>query len=652
MEKITFRMEIGPGVLHIPIYPCSWFVVPIMMGTIWLAMYFQSPSCHLESSFTPSRSLAKWYVDGQDYMSAVADAIQTASSEIFITDWQMNPHIYMKRPGKGVRTAGEWRLDTMLLRKADQGVKIYILLYEEFLVRYLPLVPNDWLKRFLESQVLDNGNRYVPEFIDHENISILFHPRPNLLKLWANHEKSVVVDRSIAFIGGIDLAFGRWDTHSHELTDDYPCVGENKNCSFDHNHARCCRWPGKDYGNTFTGGPRTNFSKPMDDYVNRRNVSRLPWHDVGCSFTGQPAQDVSNYFIKRYNNHCQSCPKITSDREYSVIPNYSGHDVRIQVLLSAGWWTECEASIHYTYLEAIKNSKHFIYIESQFFIEVENKIMSALVDRIIRAYENDEDFHVVLILPLKPEFAEDWFAKGVNIQKILFDLISKTIKTGKHSLHNRLETANISTDQYFSVYGLRTHDTLNNKLITEIIYVHSKIMIVDDQVAIIGSANVNDRSMDGSRDSELAVIIEDLKMIDGWMNSQTFQVGSFSHSLRCHLMREHLGLLGNENNTISVEDPIDSTTLNQIKEIAKKNTDIYEQVFGPLIPSDNITSLKLPQYSRPSLLLEEARKNLHELNGRLLNYSLLFLKDYFSWWCYLPLGCFVCVFVAVTRLLY
>ena len=40
---------------------------------------------------------------------------------------------------------------------------------------------------------------------------------------------------------------------------------------------------------------------------------------------------------------------------------------------------------------------------------------------------------------------------------------------------------------------------------TEIIYVHSKIMIVDDNITIIGSANINDRSMLGARDSEIAV---------------------------------------------------------------------------------------------------------------------------------------------------
>lgn len=37
------------------------------------------------------------------------------------------------------------------------------------------------------------------------------------------------------------------------------------------------------------------------------------------------------------------------------------------------------------------------------------------------------------------------------------------------------------------------------------IYVHSKGMIVDDEYVILGSANINQRSMEGTRDSEIAM---------------------------------------------------------------------------------------------------------------------------------------------------
>lgn len=40
-----------------------------------------------------------------------------------------------------------------------------------------------------------------------------------------------------------------------------------------------------------------------------------------------------------------------------------------------------------------------------------------------------------------------------------------------------------------------------------------QLMIVDDRVVVCGSANINDRSMMGSRDSEIAVVVEDQNMV-------------------------------------------------------------------------------------------------------------------------------------------
>ena len=54
---------------------------------------------------------------------------------------------------------------------------------------------------------------------------------------------------------------------------------------------------------------------------------------------------------------------------------------------------------------------------------------------------------------------------------------------------------------YLGIHCLRTHGVIKGIPVTEIVYVHSKIMLVDDEIAIIGSANINDRSMLGTRDS-------------------------------------------------------------------------------------------------------------------------------------------------------
>lgn len=59
------------------------------------------------------------------------------------------------------------------------------------------------------------------QLMKHPNIKVLRHP--DAVKggtiLWSHHEKTVVVDQSIAFVGGIDLCYGRWDTRDHRLTD-------------------------------------------------------------------------------------------------------------------------------------------------------------------------------------------------------------------------------------------------------------------------------------------------------------------------------------------------------------------------------------------------------------------------------------------------
>ncbi|VDO11174.1 unnamed protein product [Rodentolepis nana] len=97
-------------------------------------------------------------------MDAVANGIERAQNEIFITDWWLSPEVFLKRPNGGDR----WRLDYMLKRKA------------------------------------------VIRHPDHLRDFVL---------LWSHHEKMVIIDQSIAYVGGIDLCFGRWDRQDHPLID-------------------------------------------------------------------------------------------------------------------------------------------------------------------------------------------------------------------------------------------------------------------------------------------------------------------------------------------------------------------------------------------------------------------------------------------------
>ena len=73
--------------------------------------------------------------------------------------------------------------------------------------------------------------------------------------------------------------------------------------------------------------------------------------------------------------------------------------------------------------------------------------------------------------------------------------------------------------------------------VTELVYVHSKLMIVDDRKVIIGSANINDRSLLGKRDSELAILVEDVQTAASVMDGKEYQAGYYATSLRKALFR-------------------------------------------------------------------------------------------------------------------
>jgi len=53
----------------------------------------------------------------------------------------------------------------------------------------------------------------------------------------AHHEKLIVVDHRVAFAGGLDLCFGRWDLKQHPLADMHPTGVKNE------------IWPGQDFNN-------------------------------------------------------------------------------------------------------------------------------------------------------------------------------------------------------------------------------------------------------------------------------------------------------------------------------------------------------------------------------------------------------------------
>lgn len=276
---------------------------------------------------------------------------------------------------------------------------------------------------------------------------------------------------------------------------------------------------------------------------------------------------------------------------------------RCQVIRSVGQWSAGtsqseERSIHEAYCSLIEKAEYFVYIENQFFISglegdetITNRVLQALYSRIMRAYKEHRVFRVIIVLPLLPGFQGGVDDGGAASVRAIMHWQYRTICRGKNSLLERLSSElGERTEDFITFYGLRSHGKLHESgpLATSQIYVHSKIMIVDDWSVLIGSANINDRSLLGSRDSELGVVLEDNQFIRSVMNGKAWNAGRFAHSLRVSLWAEHLGLRPSETNVI--RDPVcDSTYKDLWMARARSNTTIYKDVFGS-IPDDSIRS--------------------------------------------------------------
>uniref|UniRef100_A0A674P205 Phospholipase n=1 Tax=Takifugu rubripes TaxID=31033 RepID=A0A674P205_TAKRU len=625
---------------------------------------------------------AKWYVNGKTYMEDVANALEEAKEEIFITDWWLSPEIFLKRP---VVEGNRWRLDCILKRKAQQGVRIFVMLYKE--VELALGINSGYSKRTLLHL--------------HPNIKVMRHPDhvSSSVYLWAHHEKIVVVDQSVAFVGGIDLAYGRWDDREHRLTDvgsvtrsvaveqlpKLKGIGRNRRTRFSlyrhlQKHAmqhsdsvdsvdssgsvRSLKtdvgelqgntrfWHGKDYCN-FVYKDWIQLEKPFDDFIDRYTTPRMPWHDIASAVHGRAARDVARHFIQRWNFTKIMKPKYRSLSYPFLLPksHSTANELRyqipdcvtakVQVLRSAADWSAGikyhEESIHNAYVQVIAKSKHYIYIENQFFIScaesrlVYNKIGDAIIERIIRAHKEGRKYRVYVVTPLLPGFEGDITTGGGNAIQAVMHFNYRTMIRGEHSIISQLKKE--MDDQwmnYISFAGLRTHTELEGRLVTELIYVHSKMLIADDNTVIIGSANINDRSMLGKRDSEVAVIVEDSEKVAAVMDGREYEAGPYALQLRLECFRTILG--GHSDTSIDLSDPVSDRFYKEVwMTTAGRNATIYEKVFRCL-PSSLVRNMsELEQYQSILGLAQtdqaRAQEELRKIHGFLVQFPLDFLSE-------------------------
>ena len=276
-----------------------------------------------------------------------------------------------------------------------------------------------------------------------------------------------------------------------------------------------------------------------------------------------------------------------------------------------------ERSIYLAYLWLIENSRHFILIENQFFIsstggnKVKNKIADTLAKRICRAIDEEVPFLAVILIPLLPGFEGNICAKETHLLRVQVYWHLMTIYSSKTSLfqqvvrhfrRRRAERLLKCSNKYFGrsdktfsddaifnrfvkIYGLRNHDEIKGRPVTELIYIHSKLIIVDDQYALLGSANINDRSLLGNRDSELAMFFEDTQKIQGKIAGKKFDKSPNIRDFRVNVLKSICQL------DIDYEDPLSPKMWKSIDVQTTINTDFYKKVFH-VYPCDSLRTLE------------------------------------------------------------
>lgn len=292
------------------------------------------------------------------------------------------------------------------------------------------------------------------------------HPRPG----GSHHQKFVVIDGVLAFAGGLDICDARWDDRDH-----------------------------------------------APDAPHRVNVAGEPLrpnHEVQAAVVGPAALALAELFRARWRRACgETLPLPPADSEsakqidLSALTAGTGLPLAAKrVFLSATGIDEADqpiVQIRDVYADAIRAAERFIYIETQYFTS--RSIAAALVERL--SDRSLPPLTVVVVLPKEADTGKEAFALG-EAQSVALGTLEDMAEACGHAA--------------FIVCSCCEQGRPT--------FVHSKLMIVDDELLSVGSANLTERSM--GLDTELALI---------WRAEGDSELARDIGRVRASLLAEHSG---------------------------------------------------------------------------------------------------------------
>ncbi|MGE5639154.1 MAG: VTT domain-containing protein [Clostridia bacterium] len=256
------------------------------------------------------------------------------------------------------------------------------------------------------------------------------------------HQKIVVIDDALAFAGGIDLTVRRWDTPAHNPHDPR----------------------------------RVAYGKPYP-----------PFHDLMVAVDGAAARALGALARERWevatgsSLHAPAEPPARAEADpwpTHLVPDLANVEIGLSRTMPARGEEPAIKEVERLYLDMIRSARQSIYIENQYFTAP--RIAAALAERLAEP----DGPEVVLVLR---QLSHGWLEEATM-----------------HVLRTRLIARLKGADRHgrFRVYvphipGLSEGCCLD---------VHSKLMIVDDRLLRVGSANLCNRSM--GLDTECDTLVE------------------------------------------------------------------------------------------------------------------------------------------------
>ncbi|KAL9242850.1 hypothetical protein vseg_016809 [Gypsophila vaccaria] len=620
LERMNmYYLGVGPGPDYFGV-PMTYF--PLRQGNR-VTLY---QDAHVEDDMLPDFRLDnhQHYVHGKCWHD-IFNAISNARRLVYITGWSVTHLVKLVRDA---HKASDITLGALLKAKAQEGVRVLLLVWDD------PLSNNFF--NFSTPTPFATGDEATYQFFKGSSVHVILCPRSgakghSLIRtqeagiIYTHHQKTVIVDadaghykrKIIAFVGGLDLCGGRYDNPEHSL---YRTLGTSHKDDY--------------HQPNFTGSTNGLPREPWHDL--HCQIDGPAAYDVLANFEARWLKASKprglRMMSRSYDDHLLKIDAIPDIIGLGEVMSHSAEDREswhVQVFRSIDsnsvkgfpkdpkdgtqWNLFCgknvliDTSIHMAYIHAIRSAQHFIYIENQYFLGssyswdsyrelgANNLIPIEIALKIANKIRANERFAAYIIIPMWPEGDP----KNQAMQRILFwqyntmqmmyGIVYKAlVETGMENTYEPQDFLNffclgnreVSDEQCATVSGISTnenpHQAQTKKNRRFMIYVHSKGMIVDDEYVILGSANINQRSMEGSRDTEIAMGAYQPHYT--WARNHAHPHGQV-YGYRMSLWAEHIGAMDER-----FTHPESVDCVRQVRSLAEQNWRQYA--------SEEVTEMK------------------------------------------------------------